>query len=220
MKTIRHSKTLNLIKNSLVILSLTMLILGNEGCKSKKPVVVDNPKENKDQELEKRNAAILLAKTTLTELLSADCTKTIAEKEKIVADIKALNLNDQGVNDLITQVEASIANQKEQIRLAEEKAKEDAKPENKLKKYFANIANAPNETEANKLIEEAIGMFTSDQSNVLIIISQEGSEKDYDKPTKIRAYLNKLKDTKKNLDNVDQIHWEGEKIKTLELRKK
>jgi hypothetical protein len=218
MKTKRHFNTLNLIKNTMILMALAMLLLGNEGCKTKKPIVADNPKENKDQD--KVNAQILQAKATLTELLSPECTKSIPEKEKIVADIKALNLNDQGVNDLITQVEASIAKEKEQIRLAEEKAKEDAKPENKLRKYFNDIAKAPSDVEANRLIEEALGMFTSDQSNVLIIISQDDHMKDYDKPTKIRPYLNKLKDTKKNLDDIDQIHWEGDKIKTLELKKK
>jgi len=220
MKTIRHFNSLNLIKNSLVLLALAMLLLGNEGCKSKKPIVVDNPKENKNAEQEKLNAQIAAAKATLTELLSPECTKSIEEKEKIVADIKALNLKDQGVNDLIVQVEASIAKQKEEKRLADEKAKADALPENKLRNYFKAIVGASNEAEANKIIEEAIGMFTSDQSNVLIIISQDDHMKDYDKPTKIRPYLNYLKDTKKNLNEIDQIHWEGDKIKTLELKKK
>ncbi len=215
MKTIRQINTLNLIKNNLVLLALAMLLVGPTGCKTKKKVVED-PKEN----IEQVNAELVKAKTTLTELLSPDCTKSIAEKEKIVADIKALNFNDAGLNDLIAQVETSIAKEKEAIRLADEKAKEAAKPENKLRKYFKEIANASNEVDANAKIEEAIGMFVSDQANVLIIIAEDGAMKDYDKPTKIRKYLNYLKDSKNNINDIEQIHWEGDKIKTLELRKK
>ncbi len=216
MKTSKQINTLNLIKNTLILMALAMLLVGPAGCKPKKPIVKDDPKENQDQV----NAQLVKAKSTLTELLSPECTKSIEEKEKIVADIKALNLKDQGLNDLIAQVETSIANEKEAIRIADEKAKEAAKPENKLRKYFKDIASASSDAEANTLIEEAIGMFVSDQANVLIIISQDEHMKDYDKPTKIRKYLNYLKDSKSNINDVDQIHWEGDKIKTLELKKK
>jgi len=216
MKTIRQMNTLDFIKKTMILLALSTILLGSYGCKEKKPIVVDDPKKD----VVKVDAELIKAKSTLTDLLSEDCTKTLAEKEKILSDIKALNLNDAELNDLIAQVEKSIAKEKEAIRIAEEKAKEEAKPENKLRKYFNNIVTASSDAEANRLIEEAVGMFTSDQSNVLIIISQDEHMKDYDKPTKIRPYLNYLKDTKKNLNDIDKIHWDGDKIKTLELRKK
>ncbi|MDF1550511.1 MAG: hypothetical protein P1P88_22005 [Bacteroidales bacterium] len=217
MKTRRNKETLNLIKNGFLIIALGFLLAGSAGCKSKKKIVVEDPKEN----TEKVDAEMVKAKSTLKELLSDDCTKSIEEKEKILADIKAMNLNDEELNSLIKEVENSIANEKEEIRIAEEKAKEAAKPENKLRNYFDQIAKAPNENEANNLINEAVEMFTSDQSNVLIIISQSDHIKDYDKPTKIRAYLNYLKDTKNNINVIEKIHWDasGTKIKTLELKK-
>lgn len=216
MKTNRKFTTLNLIKSSLILLSFAMLMSMQTGCKSKKPIVVDEPKENQDQV----NAELIKAKSTITELLSEDCTKSLEEKEKILADIKGKNLKDEGLNDLISQLENKISKEKEDIKLAEDKAKEAAKPENKLRKYFNDIARATDEAQANALIEEALGMFVSDQANVLIIISQDEHMKDYDKPTKIRKYLNYLKDTKTNTNDIDQIHWENNKIKTLELKKK
>lgn len=214
MKTKRNVSALDLIKNSLLIAALAVLLVGPVGCKPKKPpIVVDDPP------VEKVDAELVKAKSTLKELLSENCTKTVEEKEKILAEIKALNKDDAELKSLITQVEESIAKEKEEIRIAEEKAKEAAKPINKLRRYFDGIAKASSDSEANSLIEEAVGMFTSDQSNVLIIIAEDGAIKDYDKPTKIRAYLNYLKTTKNNINDVEEMKWEGDKIKTLILRK-
>jgi len=215
MKTKRNFNSLNLIKDGLLLLALVMLLLGPAGCKSKKPIVVEE-----DVKVEKVDAKLIQAKSTLKELLSDECTKTVGEKEKILADIKALNLNDEELNSLIKEVEADIEKEKEEIRIADEKAKEAAKPENKLRRYFDGIARASDDGKADMLISEAIEMFTSDQSSVLIIISQSEHIKDYDKPTQIRAYLNYLKTTKNNINDVEEIKWEGEKIKTLILRKK
>ncbi|MFN8258002.1 MAG: hypothetical protein U0W24_20090 [Bacteroidales bacterium] len=216
MKTIHQLSSLNLIKSTFILLALAIALTGFTGCKSKKKVVTEDPKNNQEQV----NTELIKAKSTITELLSDDCTKTLEEKEKILGDIKGQNLKDEELNSLIAQLESKIAKEKEQIRIAEEKAKEDAKPENKLRKYFDGIASAPDEATANALIQEALNMFVSDQANVLIIISQENNMKDYDKPTKIGKYLNYLKDTKNNINDIDQIHWEGNKIKTLELKKK
>ena len=214
MKTKRNFNSLNLIKDSILLMALAMLLLGPAGCKSKKPVVVEEKEDT-----EKVDAKLVQAKSTLKALLN-DESKSVEEKEKILADIKALNLNDDELNSLIKEVEAKIEKEKEEIRIAEEKAKEAAKPENKLRRYFDGIAKASNDGAANQLITEALGMFTSDKSNVLIIIAEQDAIKDYDKPTKIDAYLNYLKTTKNNINDVDEIKWEGDKIKTLILRKK
>ena len=214
MKTKRNFNSLNLIKDSILFMALAMLLLGPAGCKSKKPVVVEEKEDT-----EKVDAKLVQAKSTLKALLN-DESKSVEEKEKILADIKALNLNDDELNSLIKEVEAKIEKEKEEIRIAEEKAKEAAKPEKKLRRYFDGIAKASNDGAANQLITEALGMFTSDKSNVLIIIAEQDAIKDYDKPTKIDAYLNYLKTTKNNINDVDEIKWEGDKIKTLILRKK
>ncbi len=215
MKTRRNLKSFTLIKNSLVLLALAALMVGPIGCKSKKPVVVDDTDNT-----EKVDTKLVQAKATLKELLSDNCTKSIEEKEKILAEMKAMNSDDAELQSLIKQVEENIKKEKEEIRIAEEKAKEAAKPENRLRRYFDGIAKASDDAAANQLITEALEMFTSEKSNVLIIIAEEGAIKDYDKPTKIDAYLNYLKTTKNNIDDVDEIKWEGEKIKTLILRKK
>jgi competence protein ComGC len=215
MKTRRNLKSFTLIKNSLVLLALAALMVGPIGCKSKKPVVVDDTDNT-----EKVDTKLVQAKATLKELLSDNCTKSIEEKEKILAEMKAMNSDDAELQSLIKQVEENIKKEKEEIRIAEEKAKEAAKPENRLRRYFDGIAKASDDAAANQLITEALEMFTSEKSNVLIIIAEEGAIKDYDKPTKIDAYLNYLKTTKNNINDVDEIKWEGEKIKTLILRKK
>lgn len=109
-------------------------------------------------------------------------------------------------------------------RDAEEKAKRDAEmnapASQKLEQYFASIAGSGSVTGANSSINEALTLFSSDQAPVLIIISEEGGQKDYDKPTTIRAYLNYLKDQRKNMNRIGAIQLDANgKIKELELVK-
>jgi hypothetical protein len=107
---------------------------------------------------------------------------------------------------------------------AEEQAKLDAMKEStykgKLMQYFDAIANAGNVTSANTNIDEALTLFASSQAPVLIVISQEGGDKDYDRPTTIRSYLNYLKDQKKNINKIESVKLdEFGKITEVELRK-
>ncbi len=211
-------KTLKSVTKITLSISVIVLLVGLSACKSKKPVVIETPKK-----VEKKvDTKVVQAKAALKELLSPDCTKSLEEKEKILADIKSQNINDPEVKSLIAQVEENIAKEKEAIRLAKERAlaeAEAAKPKNRLTNYFSQIANAPSDGAANQLIQQALGMFTSDQSNVLVIISEENGQKDYDRPTKIGKYLNYLKTTKNNINKIEEIKWAGDKIKTLILRK-
>jgi hypothetical protein len=214
MKTKQYLKSTLMVKNTLLILAFAVLIFGNTGCKNKKKIT-DNPKQKEDVVVVDQQ--LVKAKSTLQALIDDEGSKSITEKEKILADIKALNLNDPELNEMIKKVEGSIANQKEAIR----KAEEDAKPENILQKYFDGIANSGNDAEAKDLIQKALQMFSSDNANVLIIIHKEANMNDYDEPTTILKYLNYLKDKKKNLNNVEKIHYDANnKIKTLELIKK
>jgi hypothetical protein len=90
----------------------------------------------------------------------------------------------------------------------------------RLSQYFDAIANAGNVTSANTSIDEALYMFASPTAPVLIVISQEGDQKDYDRPTSIRAYLNYLKDQKKNINTVEHVKMDDAgKITEVELRK-
>ncbi len=93
-------------------------------------------------------------------------------------------------------------------------------PTNKLTQYFNTIAKAGNTTAANTSINEALTMFASPETPVLIVISEEGGAKDYDKPTTIKEYLNYVKDQKKSINAISDIKTDGAgKITELELRK-
>lgn len=109
-------------------------------------------------------------------------------------------------------------------REAEAKAAETAKvntPEqNRLNQYFNAIANSGSATSANSSITEAMALFASPETPVLIVISEYNGQKDYDRPTNIRNYLNYLKDQKKSNSVVSDIKTNSAgKITELELRK-
>jgi hypothetical protein len=118
----------------------------------------------------------------------------------------------------------------ERKRLAEEAARRDAEarqkdmlanePKAKLNQYFQSIAGSGNAASANGSINEALALFASPDTPVLIVISEEGSQKDYDRPTTIRQYLNYLKDTKNNSNTISDLQFDNSgKITEVELRK-
>jgi hypothetical protein len=112
---------------------------------------------------------------------------------------------------------------------AEEKARRDAEAANaakaseptaRLGQYFDAIANSSSITSANSSISEALSLFASPDTPVLIVISESGGQKDYDKPTTIINYLNYLKDQKKNMNKVSNLQFDNSgKITEVELRK-
>lgn len=212
MKMKNHlSNSVSNILNKFFILAIAVSLLGASSCKSKKKIV-----DIEEDEIEVVNPDIMKSKIALKRILDDDGTMSIEEKEKILNDIKKLNLNDDELNDLVAQVEDKITKEKEEL----ERKKVAAKPENMLLSYFNKIAKAPSEADANKHIEDALKMFSSDKSTVLIIIAEDEHMKDYDKPTNITKYLNYLKDTKNNTNSVNEIKWDAnKKIKTLILKK-
>jgi len=91
----------------------------------------------------------------------------------------------------------------------------------KLEGYFNAIVNASNVNSANNTIREALGMFSNQNTPVLIVIHEESGIKDYDEPTTIDKYLNYLKDTKKNLNFISDIRLDGSgRVTELELRRR
>jgi len=113
---------------------------------------------------------------------------------------------------------------------AEEKAAREAQqkaleaqanaPKARLTQYFESIANAATIGSANTSINEALAMFASPQTPVLIVVSESGGQKDYDRPTTIVDYLNYLKDQKKNPNKISNVQVDSSgKITELELRK-
>lgn len=106
-------------------------------------------------------------------------------------------------------------------REAEERARaEAAAPRAKLEQYFSTIASSSNVASANRSISEALTLFASDETPVLIVISESGGTKDYDRPTTIKQYLEYLKDTRKNANRIGNIQYDNAgKITELELIK-
>lgn len=103
---------------------------------------------------------------------------------------------------------------------ARQKEREASTPRVKLGQYFNAIANSTNTTSANASINEALTLFASPDTPVLIVISEENGVKDYDRPTTIREYLHYLKDQKKNMNTISDIKAnDSGKITELELRK-
>jgi hypothetical protein len=93
-------------------------------------------------------------------------------------------------------------------------------PKARLNNYFAAISNSASPAAANSSINEALMLFVSPETPVLIVISEEGGQKDYDRPTTIRDYLNYLKDQKKNLNEIADLKFDAAgKISEVELRK-
>lgn len=96
-----------------------------------------------------------------------------------------------------------------------------ATPAAKLDNYFNAIAASGNAASANSSISEALTLFSSGQTPVLIVIAEENGSKDYDKPTTIQDYLNYLKDQKKNLNTISDLKFDGAgKITEVELTRK
>jgi hypothetical protein len=104
-------------------------------------------------------------------------------------------------------------------RRAEEEAR--AKdPKSKLEQYFSSISGSSNEASANSSINEALTMFASPETPVLIVIHEAGGQKDYDRPTTIRNYLHYLKDQKKQADKIGNLQIDSSgKITEVELIK-
>ena len=118
--------------------------------------------------------------------------------------------------------EAELQRQRE----AEEQARRDAEakrnqaPAERLDLYFNAIANSNNVTAANSTISETLALFASPDTPVLIVISEENGQKDYDRPTTISNYLNYLKDTKRNINRISDVKVDASgKITELELVK-
>lgn len=200
----------------LMILMAGLLTFGAAGCKSKKKIA-------EAQAAEEKARMIAKAKADLLAILNDDGSMTLDQKEAELDRIKALNIDDEEVQDLIGQVEAKLAQERaeEQARLERERAR--ASKENvysQLDNNFTRIANTNSVESANQLISQTMNMFASPDVPVLIIIYQQGEQKDYDKPTTIQKYLNYLKDQGKNPNAVENLVFnDNGKITEVELVK-
>jgi len=205
-----------------VIMMMVISLAGGMGaCKSKKKLA-------KQKDAAEYAAKVNTAKTTLLEILNDNTAMSLDEKEAAVRSIKASNLNDPEVDELLRQADEKLSLERAALNKEQMDAKKDAE-EGTMKKgspgatitdYFASIASATSVSQANMLIADALKLFTSPDATVLIIISKSGNQVDYDRPTTIKNYLNYLKDTKNNTNKIEKIVKDNSgKIKELELLK-
>lgn len=207
-----------------LLLIVAVVAVGFSGCKSQKKIA-------KLKAAEELAAKIEQAKKDLLMIINDQGDMTIAQKEKKVADIKAMNLNNTEVDALIVEAEKAIERQKaallllEEERLRKEREAADAKKMeeqkfNKIEDYFDAIASANTVALANSRISDALKFFASPDVPVLIIVFMSGDIRDYDKPTTIKRYLEYLKDQGKNPNKVQNIQYDANgKITELELIK-
>ena len=205
----------------LVLLAAFITLGGPSSCKSKKRLA----KEAAEAEYK---AKVADAVRDLTAILDDETTWTLEEKENRVQTIKDWNLQNQEVDDLLFQVEKKLARERaqaaqkaEEERKAAEEAAKAKEPRNVLEKNLANIANASSVNQANRIINETLQLFESNNVPVLIIISQAGGFNDYDRPTTIVDYLNYVKDQKTNRNQVSELKFNSAgKISEVELIKR
>jgi len=208
-----------MIKQILKITFLMMIAVslgsGMSGCKSKKKLA----REQAAAEYAKK---VETARQDLLSIINDD-NMSLNDKKSKLQRVKDMNLNEPEILALIREAEQVIAAQEEEMRRKweEENKKKDEAMSLSLADYFALVAGASSIENANKKINEALSLFESPNTPVLIIISQDGDLKDYDRPTTAKKYLEYLKDQKKNLNEIDNIEYnENGKIKLLELIKK
>ncbi len=158
------------------------------------------------------------ARAKLYDLLLNKDGKTADQIEREVNAIKAQNLKDSEIDELIGRVEKKVRDMREAGSAASLPVK--TQIENAFD-AVAKYATGGNYTQADNTIVNTLKFFSSDDAPVLIIISREGSIVDYDKPTTIKRYLNFVRDTKASNNVIDAIMTDANgKIKGLDLIKK
>lgn len=210
------------MKRILVIVFSALIMVSLPACTGKKKLAEKEAREKKEK--------IEQVKQQLANLLS-DNTLSLEEKEKQLAEIKALNLDDKEVQELIVKVEDKLREERRQKELREEEERKRKELEQQqagqkdqvlqqLATYMGKIARAGSVNEADGYIASALQLFDSEQAPVLVIISKSGDIKDYDKPTTIRRYLEFVKDQKRYTSKVESVKINANgKITELELLK-
>lgn len=209
----------------MIILLALFIAVGGTSCKSKKKIA----EEKAAMELANK---IAQAKASLKDLLRDDNPKTWQEKKDELERIKAMQLRDPEVEELIDQVEAKLEKEHQaMLKRQEEEARKKAEQEamrqkeaqlDNVNSHFFAVASAPTLDEANLRIQRALSLYASKDVPVLIIVSKYGeNQKDYDRPTSIDKYLHYLKDIKKYNKRIDNVKYDDNgKIIEIELIQK
>ncbi len=209
------------ILKSISTAHLIMLLLiggaavGTSGCKAKK---------------EARAAAaakaerIAEARADLLAIINDNGSMSLDEKERELNRIKAMNIDDAEIQDLIARTEAIVSRERDAAdRVSNSSGGGNMKTEDmntQLQNVFDKVSSSRSTSDANMSIREALSMFASPETPVLIIISQSGDNIDYDEPTTIKKYLEYLKDTNNQPAAVHNLEVDANgKIKEVELKK-
>jgi altronate dehydratase len=164
---------------------------------------------------------IMLALFVMLMAVGAGCKSKKKAAEAAAAAEKARM--EQEAATLKKQQEEEARRKREAEEEAAKRAAEEANKKNpkaKLEEYFSAISGSGNASSANSSINEALTLFASPDTPVLIVIHEAGGQKDYDKPTTIKNYLNYLKDQKKPADKIGNLQFDPSgKITEVELVK-
>ena len=198
-------------KNILYILIIAIACSVNfTSCKTKKKVT--KPNTELQAELRKKNEA----KRRLRSLLN---NKNMSSEKmtKELNSIIEMNVEDNEINSLVSQVKRKIEEKKKKEIAAATKVEE---TDNTFQELFQKVAN--DKANADKYIKEAINLCESENTPVLIIISSTAKGVvDYDRPTTVLKYMQYLKDTKNVSTKVHNVIFnDNGKIKEIELKKK
>lgn len=208
----------------LIIVFIVAVGAGEFSCKSQKKIAAEEAAAASARKIAK-------AKADLEELLSDNTGLTLNEKESRLKVIKDLNIEDSDVKELIVKVDEKLKREREALmakeraeklaREREEELRKEGTEQKGLNDYFVLIANSTNLATTNRYINEAIGLFASEDTPVLIIVSKSGNIVDYDRPTTIRRYLEYVKDQKVVRNKIENVVYDANgKITELELIKK
>ncbi len=169
-----------------------------------------------------RAEKIAKARADLLSVINDQGSMSLEEKEEVVERVREMNLQDAEIQSLIDQAESAIADERAAARSGNQPKAEDSggnASNEKVNSAFRDVANASS-GDASFMIKEALNMFASPDSPVLIIISEDGDQVDYDEPTTIKKYLEYLKDTQNQPAEVKNLVYDANgKIKEVELKK-
>jgi hypothetical protein len=183
---------------------------------------------NKKDMKRSKNFTLLVAMACLLLAFSPGCKSkkkameaSNAEKEKAKIEAEARQKQEEEARRKEDEEREKEAARLREEALAKERENEKTNaPSARLSQYFQSIASSASTQAANNSINEALTLFSSPNVPVLIVISEEAGQKDYDRPTTIKEYLNYLKDQKKNMNSISGLKVDGSgKITEVELRK-
>lgn len=207
-----------------ILIFIVAISAGEYSCKSQKKIAAQEAAAAEARKIAK-------AKADLEELLSDNTGLTLDEKESRLEVIKGLNIEDPEVKELIVKVDEKLKREREAFvakeqaeklaREREEQLRREGAEQKGLSEYFELIATSTNLATSNRYVNEAIALFASEDTPVLIIVSKSGNVVDYDRPTTIRRYLEYVKDQKVSRNKVENVVYDANgKITELELIKK